>query len=892
VGDRRVPLDVVDAVIDGDAVDWTRAAARADAATRPALDALRSLARAARPADRVESERARDAADRGDRGWMHAIAALAAFQVLAGAAGYISGADIPTPVPATGALLLMAAFGVAAAWLFVGGRDARARTLGGYFLLVASAFARRFLMAFPLGTAGVLTRGLFPDAFLPVFLWSFAGRFPRVLRFSAAERFCDAARRVSVFAGAVLFVVNAAVAHGLDAPAALLLYRAHPRGAYWAIVLGLSAIAVPVIAIRTRGAQREERRRVALFGTVLAATIGPVLLEILAEVLFPRFKRLMDVAPIRRATIAPFFGLLLSVPFLTAYAVIVDRVLDVRVAVGRALQYMFARATLVAVPVVPFAAVLAYGYKHQDVSLGQLFSGSRGFLVAALTMTGVVLWTLRPRALAAINRTFFRTSLDANRDLGALASELRAARSATEIAELVERAIQRTVGATAATVFLRDGTGGRFVPVRGAACGLAADAACAALLQVGATSLVVGSDQPSSIFALLPAAERAWVEQAGYAVLVPLSGSQDEPLGFVATGAKRGGLAFPHDELSFLAAVASAAALGFEARRVQASSAAHGEDEPASECPACGAMDATHADRCACGAERRTAALPLLLQGRFQVERRLGAGGMGVVYRGRDVALDRGVALKTLSRLSAVAADRLAHEARVMASVVHPNLATIFGVERWRSTPILVVELLEGGTLAARLEKGALPIDQVLRIGLLLAPALEQLHEAGVLHRDVKPSNIAFTISGVPKLLDFGLASFTAAPAGDFAGDLTAPTATQTLALAGRPLAGTPLYLSPDALRGAEPDATFDVWALSLALYEAIAGRHPFAAATVPDVLSKIREGHVPDLRRSRADCPEAVAATFASLLSGNPRDRPRTASQLRDRLDDLARSS
>jgi len=430
----------------------------------------------------------------------------------------------------------------------------------------------------------------------------------------------------------------------------------------------------------------------------------------------------------------------------------------VRVAVGRALQYMFARATLVAVPVVPFAAVLAYGYKHQDVSLGQLFSGSRGFLVAALTMTGVVLWTLRPRALAAINRTFFRTSLDANRDLGALASELRAARSATEIAELVERAIQRTVGATAATVFLRDGTGGRFVPVRGAACGLAADAACAALLQVGATSLVVGSDQPSSIFALLPAAERAWVEQAGYAVLVPLSGSQDEPLGFVATGAKRGGLAFPHDELSFLAAVASAAALGFEARRVQASSAAHGEDEPASECPACGAMDATHADRCACGAERRTAALPLLLQGRFQVERRLGAGGMGVVYRGRDVALDRGVALKTLSRLSAVAADRLAHEARVMASVVHPNLATIFGVERWRSTPILVVELLEGGTLAARLEKGALPIDQVLRIGLLLAPALEQLHEAGVLHRDVKPSNVLMQDGKWAQLTDFGLA--------------------------------------------------------------------------------------------------------------------------------------
>jgi serine/threonine-protein kinase len=280
------------------------------------------------------------------------------------------------------------------------------------------------------------------------------------------------------------------------------------------------------------------------------------------------------------------------------------------------------------------------------------------------------------------------------------------------------------------------------------------------------------------------------------------------------------------------------------------------------------------------------------LAGKFRIERRVGAGGMGVVYAGRDLALGRAVALKTLSTLTAPAAERLGQEARMMAAVGHPNLATIFGLERWRSTPILIVEFLEGDTLAARMANGPLPVQPVLGMGVLLAGALDRLHNAGVLHRDVKPGNIAFSAGDVPKLLDFGLARFMSADpvrAMASATGETAPSQTRTVHVAGGVVAGTPLYLPPEAVAGREPDASWDLWALSLVLYEAIAGRHPFTAPTVEEVLANIARTRVPDIRRLRPDCPDAVAKTFLSLLSPDSKHRPGCARALRDRLQQLA---
>jgi serine/threonine protein kinase len=270
----------------------------------------------------------------------------------------------------------------------------------------------------------------------------------------------------------------------------------------------------------------------------------------------------------------------------------------------------------------------------------------------------------------------------------------------------------------------------------------------------------------------------------------------------------------------------------------------------------------------------------VLLAQKFKAVSYIGAGGMGVVYRATDISLNRTVALKTLERLSGAAAERLATEARMMAVVAHPNLATIFGVERWRQTPVLVLEFFERGTLAARLG-AAQPIDEMLRLGVLLAPALEQLHASGILHRDIKPSNIGLTRDEAPKLLDFGLASLVTAASREGTrstrGRSGRETQTVDLGVTHR-LAGTPLYLPPETLQGVTPNPAFDLWALSMVLFEAIAGWHPFAADSVEAVLAKVGRARVPDLSTIRRDCPAVVAAAFRGLLAADPGRRPATA--------------
>ena len=157
------------------------------------------------------------------------------------------------------------------------------------------------------------------------------------------------------------------------------------------------------------------------------------------------------------------------------------------------------------------------------------------------------------------------------------------------------------------------------------------------------------------------------------------------------------------------------------------------------------------------------APLPRVLLGKLELRERLGEGGMGLVYRAFDRELERSVAVKTLPRVSGESTLRLRQEARSMAAVSHPGVAVIYGVESWQGLPFLVVEHLAGGTLARRLGS-PWPVDEALRLGADLADALDAIHRRGLLHRDVKPSNIGFDGEAHPKLLDFGLARLVGFP--------------------------------------------------------------------------------------------------------------------------------
>ena len=262
-----------------------------------------------------------------------------------------------------------------------------------------------------------------------------------------------------------------------------------------------------------------------------------------------------------------------------------------------------------------------------------------------------------------------------------------------------------------------------------------------------------------ALLGLLTAEECSWITEADPELIVPLSSSRGETVALFVLGPKRSGLLYTRDEEQAVTAFTAATALALEnvvglGDRTWGLDAA---EEPAGECHRCGYVALRAEGLCACRRPLAPAAIPYEFAGKFRLNRVLGEGGMGVVYRATDLALDRQVALKTLPRLGSEALLRLRREARSMAGFLHPNLALIFGAETWRGVPILVVEYLAGGSLASRLGEPMAP-REVLCLGMDLAGALEAMHDKGLLHRDVKPSNIGFTGGGVPKLLDFGLA--------------------------------------------------------------------------------------------------------------------------------------
>jgi serine/threonine protein kinase len=408
---------------------------------------------------------------------------------------------------------------------------------------------------------------------------------------------------------------------------------------------------------------------------------------------------------------------------------------------------------------------------------------------------------------------------------------------------------------------------------------------------------------------LLPFGDRQWLADTRFGLFSPLVGCAGTLLGIVGIGESRNGLPYVERQNMLIAAMSGQAALKLDNTRLNERSGdgrvgdaptMDWENEPATRCPLCALMWPPTKTHCSCGSATIEAALPLVVKGKFRVDRFIGAGGTGVVYHAVDLALDRQVAIKTLPAIRLKHSSRLYLEARAMANVMHPNLALIYGAERWKGTPLLIFEYLDGGTLLDSLRSGALTIEETIGLGTLLADALDRVHASGVLHRDIKPSNIGYTSDGVPKLLDFGLAWIL-----DRSRDVRTPPAALSTDLAlieeltwgvhpstsltlTQQLIGTPLYLSPEALAGQPPDPSFDLWGLSMVLYEAVAGCHPVSGNTVIDVVKNVQQGTMPDVRRFRADCPDIFAEFLNDSLSPMVARRPATAAALRTRLRSL----
>jgi serine/threonine-protein kinase len=271
--------------------------------------------------------------------------------------------------------------------------------------------------------------------------------------------------------------------------------------------------------------------------------------------------------------------------------------------------------------------------------------------------------------------------------------------------------------------------------------------------------------------------------------------------------------------------------------------------------------------------------------GTYEVLEPLGAGGMGEVFRARDSRLGRDVALKILSERFKLDPQRLVRferEARVLASLNHPNIATLHGIEELGDTQALVLELVDGETLAERIANGPIPLRETLVIAHQIAAALEAAHEHGVMHRDLKPDNVKLRADGTVKLLDFGLAKvFEPALPG---GDLNAATAT---ALDGGAVMGTPAYMSPEQARGLPVDKRTDIWAFGCVLYEMLTRERAFTGDRPSDVVAKIieREAHLDALPSST---PRTIRRLLRRCLEKDSRDRLRDIGDARLELREM----
>src|SRR5262245_4959290 len=272
----------------------------------------------------------------------------------------------------------------------------------------------------------------------------------------------------------------------------------------------------------------------------------------------------------------------------------------------------------------------------------------------------------------------------------------------------------------------------------------------------------------------------------------------------------------------------------------------------------------------------------------YEITAHLGSGGMGEVYQATDTKLGRSVAIKLLPEAFARDAERVARferEARALASLNHPHIAAIYGLEESADRKLLVMELAEGEMLADRIKRGPLPMDEALNIAKQIAEALEAAHEKGVMHRDLKPANIKVSASGQVKVLDFGLAKAFADDAEDVHLS-NSPTLISMAATNAGVILGTAAYMSPEQAKGMKVDRRTDIFSLGAVLYEMLTGKPAFQGESISDILASVLKLE-PDWTRLPEDTPAAIRRLLRRCLQKDRNRRLQTAVDIRIEIEE-----
>jgi serine/threonine-protein kinase len=521
----------------------------------------------------------------------------------------------------------------------------------------------------------------------------------------------------------------------------------------------------------------------------------------------------------------------LALPASFAYAILRQRLFDVGHLVRQGLQYTLARRVLLSIVPLSAAALAADLALHRAAPLADVFR-TRAWVYLGLAAMALHAHVRRRQWLDALDRRFFRERHDARRLLRTLADELRDVATVDDAAPLVIARISEALHPEYAALLVKPAGGGSFQPRAAAPAGTAVESLPAehAVVDVlRALRKPFNRSAEASIARRLGERDAAWLARNRADLIVPVlvaRGSAAEAL--MVLGPKRSEEPYGDEDEDLLATIAVGLSL-----LMRTANTASG---PAP-----------------------------VLTGRYRLERRVGQGGMGVVYAAHDEALDRPVAIKLLRQdfVDPARAQRFTREARAMAALAHPNVATIHDIAVSETgQAFLVMELLEGVTLRdALLRAPRLSPGRARCILRDVCAAVDAAHQRQLLHRDLKPENIFLCRSAggeTAKVLDFGLARAIEAGA---SGTLTEPGT----------IGGTPAYIAPEYFRGAEPSTDWDLWSLAVIAFEMLSGVLPCAAPSGPVRLEAV---------------PPSLRAVFASALSRNPIDRPATAQELFDGID------
>lgn len=562
----------------------------------------------------------------------------------------------------------------------------------------------------------------------------------------------------------------------------------------------------------------------------------------------------------------------LSIPTSFAVAITRDRLFDIRILIRQGVRYAIARGVLISIAPA-LAAVLAGDLAfHADQPLSRVLH-ERGWIYGSIAGIGIAAHVTRKRWLDAIDRHFFREKYNAEQLLRESVQIVRDAGSFIEASGVVVGRIETALHSEFVGVFIRDPGEPEFHMV--ASAGAAArhlrvrpDRKVVSLLRVLGKPLDASGGRAGWL-EQLPPDEVQWIEQERIELFISIQALEDWHEAFLLLGRKRSEEPYSRDDREVLQAIAAGLALSFTRR-----SGTELELRKFRECPTCGACE--ELDKSVCkndGSQLITCNFARLLTGRYRIERRIGAGGMGAVYESADLVLQRRVAVKLIREelaASPVAIARFEREARIAATFSHPSVVTVFdfGVAD-DARPFLVMELLHGGTLRKKLrEERRVDVESALSVLNAVCAGVQAAHQHGLIHRDLKPENIFLTREGV-KIVDFGLSKLLA-PAFD---DSTAPT--MTMLTAAGTIAGTLDYMTPEQLDGAAPSISWDIWALGVISYEMLTGTRPFAGTDASAVRTAIRHGNFVPVSAIMPDAPDRLSGFYERVFSLDPECRP-----------------